>query len=206
MEDNMVRKIIAVITVISFVFAQVGFADVATNIVADGRTNTTVSQSGNTHTIETITVHERTGFNAFSDFNLANGDIANLILPSNTDNLVNAVTGGNKTFIEGTLNAYKNGKIGGNVFFLNPNGIMIGATGIVNVGALTLATPRREYIDRILENNSYFNAGNFSQAILSGDVPLSPNGNISIKGKINAYYGVAVHSNDVDIKGGTDKI
>ncbi|MDR3050004.1 MAG: leukotoxin LktA family filamentous adhesin, partial [Elusimicrobiota bacterium] len=141
-----------------------------------------------------------------SNFDLANGDKANLILPSNTDNLVNMVTGNNKSFIDGTLNAYKNGKIGGNVFFLNPNGIIIGATGIVNVGALTLATPTRQYIDDILNNPAGFNAGNFSNAVLSGDVPINPNGNISIKGKINAYYGVAAHSNDVEIKGGTAKI
>ncbi|MCL1972330.1 MAG: filamentous hemagglutinin N-terminal domain-containing protein [Endomicrobia bacterium] len=203
----MLKKTICVLIAVSFIFTQTGFAQVVTNIQADtSKTQTTVTQSGNTYDVNTTTVHNRTGFNAFTNFDLGAGDIANLNLPSNTDNLVNMVTGNNKSFIDGTLNAYRDGKIGGNVFFLNPNGIAIGATGIVNVGALTLATPDKSYIDSILNDNSKFAADTFSKAVLDGDVPINRSGSISVKGKINAYYGAAVHAGNVEVSGPSAQI
>ena len=203
----MKKKIISWVVAAVFLCSQTGLAQVVTNIQADtSKTATTVTQSGNTYNINTGTVHNRTGFNAFTNFNLGAGDTANLNLPDNTDNLVNMVTGNNKSFIDGMLNAFRSGKIGGNVFFLNPNGIAIGASGIVNVGALTLATPDKSYINSILEDNSKFAADAFSKAVLDGDVPINRSGSISVKGKINAYYGAAIHAGNVEISGANAQI
>ncbi|MDR1942180.1 MAG: leukotoxin LktA family filamentous adhesin, partial [Endomicrobium sp.] len=200
----MKKKIIAVAAGLAFVFAQTGLAQVVTNITPDtSKTATTVVQTGNSWDVNTDTVKNKTGFNAFTNFDLGYGDTANLHLPTEADNLVNIVTGSNKSFIDGTLNSYRNGKIGGNVFFLNPNGIAIGATGIVNVGALTLAAPSKKYIDDVFERfgESDFQTDNFIKAIFQGDIPINANGNISVKGKINAYYGINIHGAAVDISG-----
>ena len=55
-------------------------------------------------------------------------------LPDQTDNLVNMVTE-QQTVIDGFLNAYKDGQIGGNVYFLNPYGVLVGETGVINTAA-----------------------------------------------------------------------
>lgn len=112
-------------------------------ITPDGKTNTTVSVNGNVSDVHTGTVSGQTGFNSFSTFDVYQGHTANLYLPEGTKNLINLVHD-KISNIDGVLNAFKDGKIGGNVFFLNPNGIAVGASGVINVGALTLATPTKE--------------------------------------------------------------
>lgn len=175
--------------VLSFVFllTNSGFAQM---IVTDGRTDTTVTQHGNTYDINTSTVSGNTGFNSFSKFDVYENTTANMYLPDGTQNLVNLVNGPQSN-INGVLNAYKNGQIGGNVFFLNPNGIIIGANGIVNVGSLTLMTPTKEFMESVL-NEDKTASSLATQAILAGDLPIDSHGLISVKGKIKAVGGVGM--------------
>jgi len=46
-----------------------------------------------------------------------------------------------RTNIDGILNAIKDGRIGGNVWFANPNGFIVGNGGVVNVGSLNVLDP-----------------------------------------------------------------
>ena len=69
------------------------------------------------------------------------GDTVNLILPDGTKNLLNFVHDG-RTVINGDLySKLSNGAVGGNVWLLNPSGVIVGAAGSVNVGSLTVETP-----------------------------------------------------------------
>ncbi|MCL2390258.1 MAG: leukotoxin LktA family filamentous adhesin, partial [Endomicrobia bacterium] len=181
----MKRKIIAWVVAASFLCSQTGFAQM---IVTDGKTDTTVNVNGNVTDIHTNTVSGNTGFNSFKQFDVWMNNTVNLHLKDNMNNLVNLVHD-SATKIDGVLNAFKNGKIGGNVFFLNPNGIAVGATGIVNVGALTLATPTKEFMDSVISSDKSVSSL-VTKAILAGDIPINPTGTISVKGKINAYDGV----------------
>src|SRR5690606_31057045 len=78
------------------------------NILADGRTKTTISASGNVTEIRTETVSQGTGFNSFSDFQQAAGTQVDLYVPDGAGNLVNIVRNG-PVVIDGLLNSYKNG-------------------------------------------------------------------------------------------------
>lgn len=64
-------------------------------------------------------------------------------LPTNTNHLVNFVD--NKISVNGTVNALKENKIGGNLYFVSPQG-MIGRdkTGVINAGSLTAVTTTDE--------------------------------------------------------------
>ncbi len=75
--------------------------------------------------------------NRFSQFDLGSADIANLHMgeASHQINIVDA-----KINIDGVVNALKDNKIAGDVYFMSENGIMVGATGVFNVGRLTLGT------------------------------------------------------------------
>ncbi len=92
-------------------------------------------------------VHGDMGFRHYENFNLSQGDIANLIfLVKNgqipVEKFVNLVD--NQIIINGLLNGVlTNGDIGGHAIFVSPQGMVIGASGVLNVGALTAIAPTR---------------------------------------------------------------
>lgn len=168
-------------------------------ISPDGKTNTTVTTdaSGTIHDVRTSTVQGNVAFNSFNNFDVYANNTANLHLPGGTANLINMVRG-KRTNIDGILNSIKDGKIGGNVFFLNPHGIMIGESGVVNVGSLVLATPTPEFIENAIAADRTVSSA-FTQAVLAGDMPINPSGLISVKGKINTRNGAALKAGKVEI-------
>lgn len=101
---------------------------------------TSIQTNGTVTTVNTTTVRGSTGFNSFGDFKLVAGDTVNLNLPGGTENLVNLVHN-SRAEINGTLNAFKNGSIGGHVIFADPLGVVVGSSGVLNVGSLTITTP-----------------------------------------------------------------
>lgn len=188
----MFRKIITYLTIYSFLYSNVCFAAM---ITPDGRTQTAVSVNGNTYHVKTSTVSGKNAFNSFSNFDVYQGKTVNLYLPGHTLNLINLVRD-KKTNIDGILNSIKNGSVGGNVFILNPHGIAIGKTGVVNVGSLMLSTPNKEFMDQVIAQD-----GSISElatkSVLAGDLPINPTGVISVKGKIKALDSVSVKGGQV---------
>ena len=84
------------------------------------------------------------GLNRFQDFNVKNNEMANLYFKTakdsttNLDTLVNTVQ--NRIDIQGTVNAIRDNKVGGNLYFLSPQGMVVGAGGVINAGSLTAIT------------------------------------------------------------------
>ena len=89
-------------------------AQQANVIITDGRTQTQVQSQGNVTNITTSTVSGANGFNSFSQFGVGRGNTVNLQLPNGTQNLINIVRDA-PAYVNGTLNSYTNGQIGGNV-------------------------------------------------------------------------------------------
>jgi hypothetical protein len=63
--------------------------------------------------------------------------------------------------------------------------MVVGSTGVINVGALTVLTPAKSF------NQNFFDAnGNASEeatnAVLAGNIPLTSDGLILVRGRINA--------------------
>ncbi|WP_299742259.1 leukotoxin LktA family filamentous adhesin [Devosia sp.] len=174
------------------------------NIVADGRTQTQVTVSGNQTSITTNTVANGTGFNSFSDFQQAANTRVDMYVPDGAGNLVNIVRNG-PVVIDGVLNAYKNGQIGGNIFFASSQGFIVGANGVVNVGSLSVTTPTSDFIENVIRPDGGIN-DTLAANLLRGVVPLSADGIISIAGTINAKGGVSLQGHDVNLDGGTIRI
>ena len=188
-------------TTATFILASAGLVYTSSTIhaapiVTDGATKTKLSTVGNQTDITTKTIKGKNAFNSFSEFNVHKGHTVNLHIPNAASNLVNVVR--NKaTRIDGILNGYKNGKIAGNVFFLNPHGIIISNTGVVNVGSLSLVTPTKSFVDSLISKS-----GNISQSFvdktLSGrNIPLSDNGLIIVNGQINALKSININSANI---------
>ncbi len=185
----------------SSAFAQaVNLGHIATNsIVPDGRTATHVTVKGNVTDIRTSTFRGGNAYNSFSTFSEGAGNTVNLFVPKQAANLVNIVRNG-AVDIEGTLNAYQNGKIGGNVVFADSYGMIVGKSGTINVGALTVVTPSGATLNSLIDANGHVNTALASQ-VIAGNVPLSPDGSVLIKGKINAQNFVTITAHDVKIAG-----
>src|SRR5579864_4574751 len=124
-------------------------AQTANVIVPDGRTGTALHTSGSVTNVTTSTVAGANAFNSFSQFGVGQGNTVNLQLPTGTQNLVNIVRDA-PAYVNGTLNSYMNGQIGGNVYFADPKGFVVGRSGTVNVGSLNVSTPTREFTDSLI--------------------------------------------------------
>ena len=99
------------------------------------------------------TVRGTTGYSSFERFNVPGGYTTNLHVPGGANSLVNLVHN-ERSQIDGILNSYKDGRIGGNIFFLNPHGIIIGQGGVVNVGSLHLQTPTQDYMRQLINEHA----------------------------------------------------
>jgi len=167
-------------------------------IVIDRRTQTTLSPVGNNVDIRTQTIKGVNAFNSFSKFDVQAGVTANMHLPTGASNLINLVSG-SRSQIDGVLNSMRNGAIGGNVWFVNPHGLMVGNSGVVNVGSLHVSTPTQQFVDH------FFRAGLPDDAsvaqLLGGTAPRNPNSLVSIQGRINAVNGVALSAGAIQVSG-----
>ena len=173
----------------------------AQGIVTDGRTNTTVTGGGTANvTVNTGTVKGVNAFNSFSQFNVNGGQTVNLNLPTGTANLLNLVRDGASN-INGIVNAYKDGRIGGNVFFFNPHGFVVGAGGQINVGSLLMATPTSAFMDKLVGPGGAVDDAAVADA-LAGRIPLTTSGLITMQGRIRAVDGALLQASTVEISGG----
>ncbi len=184
-KSRSISSIISILTAYCFLSYNIAFAQ---QIVTDGRTLTRLTVNDNVTDVTTSTVHGKNAFNSFSVFDVYDGNVVNLYVPDSASNLINLVNS-RGTFIDGKLNSSRDGKIGGNIFFANPYGFVVGAKGAVNTGALNVVTPTTEYMDHFFDINGEPSLSSV-EMLLDGSVPVSESGLISIQGKVNAINGI----------------
>ncbi|MGV8831596.1 MAG: leukotoxin LktA family filamentous adhesin [Devosia sp.] len=170
-------------------------------ITPDGRTKTTVSVTGNHTKITTDTISQGTGFNSFYDFQEAAGQRVDLFVPDGAGNLINIVRNG-AVIINGELNGFKNGEIGGNIFFSDSHGFILGKSGSINVGTLTVNTPTSAFLEGVIGVDGAIN-NQMVNALMRGEIPISADGNITIGGVINAKGGITLQGRNVAINART---
>ena len=138
-----------------------------------------------------------TAINQFSNFELDGGNIANLHLQK-ANTLVNFVD--SKANINGIVNAVRNNRIGGNLYFLSPSGIVLGSGGVINAGKVGLIVPTKDFYNEMLKMNNPSDS-TFSQEKLN-QIPLNYNGSIVVEGSINAPAGITLAAQDIKIESG----
>ena len=141
------------------------------------------------------------GYRKYDNFDLSAGDIANLIYKYNNsrdiNTFINLVQNGVK--INGVLNTMRDGNFyNGQAVFITPGGLAIGASGVLNVGSLSVITPTTDAYDKLkteYAGNNYTNINNISN-LLNKEQNV---GNISIDGKIFARNGVQLRGGQIDV-------
>ena len=154
--------------------------------------------------IDPTAINGDVGIRQYKNFNLSAGDIANLIYKygvkdiSTFANLVDS-----KININGIVNTMRDGKFhNGHAVFISPNGMVVGASGVLNVGSLTVMTPTQDRYNTIIKNPSSFEMAkiqNKSNADVQIDGQVFSRGNVEITGKNVAIGGDIYNGKSVDI-------
>lgn len=156
-----------------------------------------VGTSG-TFDINPAQINGDVGYRQYDQFTLGKGDIANLIYHLNGKDLetfINLVDSG--VNINGILNTMRDGNFyNGHAVFITPGGMTIGASGVLNVGTLSVATPEQGAYNTLKGEyamKNYTNINNISDLLNNH----SNTGNITVDGKIFARNGVQLRGNSI---------
>lgn len=176
----------------NFIYADVNVADPAhTGKVI----KTQFADGGMQYDIYNQQVNNGSALNKFTNFGIGQKDVANLQLDK-VDRQINLVQ--NRINIDGVVNAIKDNKIGGDVYFFSDAGIAVGANGVFNVGRLTLGT-NTTYGEGLynggMESHLQKTAAEQAKAVAGGS-------DISLEGKVYAQSDVVLGAGSVNVKGG----
>lgn len=175
----------------NFIYADVNVADPAhTGKVI----KTQFADGGMQYDIYNQQVNNGSALNKFTNFGIGQKDVANLQLDK-VDRQINLVQ--NRINIDGVVNAIKDNKIGGDVYFFSNAGIAVGANGVFNVGRLTLGT-NAAYGEALYNGkmNEHLALPAASQA-----KAVSGGSDISLKGKVYAEGDVVLGAGSVTLEG-----
>ena len=177
----------------NFIYADVNVADPANTGTVK---KTPFADGGMQYDIYNQQVNKGSALNKFTDFGIGQKDVANLQLGSSVDRQINLVQ--NRIDIDGVVNAIKDNKIGGDVYFFSDAGIAVGANGVFNVGRLTLGT-NTTYGEGLynggMESHLQKTAAEQAKAVAGGS-------DITLKGKVYAEGDVVLGAGSVNVKGG----
>lgn len=198
-KDSAAQKIVSAVTAIGFVMQPV--AALASTITrTDGGPN--VSFNNGVADVFAGKVVGDVAINKFAEFQLDANNIANMYFgmsetSNSAANLVNFVN--SRIDINGTVNAIQNQKIGGNLFFFSSDGMAVGKTGVINAGALYVATPTKSAFD---EYKAFNSEDQFNKIIKDegfAKIPINASGTISVLGKVNAVNAVNMRAAKIGV-------
>ena len=198
-KDSAAQKIVSAVTAIGFVMQPVAaLASVITR--ADG-TAVNFNNNGVADIFASQVVNNNVAINQFKEFQLDANNIANMYFGENkygkVGNLVNFVD--SRIDINGTVNAIQNKKIGGNLFFFSSNGMAVGKTGVINAGALYVATPTKTAFDEYKKINTEDKFNTIIKDEGFAQIPINASGTISVLGKVNAVNAVNLRAAKIGV-------
>ena len=159
-----------------------------------------LANGGTQYDITNQQVNNGNALNKFDTFGITQHDVANLHL-GEAAHQINLVK--NRIDIDGVVNAIKDNKIGGDVYFFSNAGIAVGENGVFNVGRLTLGT-NTTYGEGLynggMESHLQKTAAEQAKAVAGGsDISFKNRGG----GKVYAQGDVIVGAGDVSLYGAT---
>lgn len=151
-----------------------------------------IANGGTQYDITNQQVNGNNALNKFNDFGIKQHDVANLHM-GEAAHQINLVK--NKIDIDGVVNAIKDNKIGGDVYFFSNAGIAVGANGVFNVGRLTLGT-NAAYGEALYNGkmNEHLALSAASQA-----KAVSGGSDITLQGKVYAAGDVVLGAGSVNV-------
>ena len=131
-----------------------------------------IATSGTTMTVTQTTARMAADWQSF---NIGQGHTVNFVQPSATSVALNRVLGADVSVIQGALNA------NGQVFLINPNGVLFTPTAQVNVGGIVASTLNLSTID-FMAGNYKFEGSSSSAIVNQGRITATGDGSVDGKG------------------------
>lgn len=155
------------------------FAAPAGGSVTSG--SATINQNGSVTTINQST--NKASIN-WRDFSIGKTETVNFVQPSAQSVTLNRVVGTTQSLIEGAMNA------NGQVFLLNPNGVLFANGSQINVGGLVAST--LNITDANFQAGNYVFEGTSQNSIINMGTITANNGYVALMGKHVANEGTIV--------------
>ncbi len=134
----------------------------------------------------------------WGDFSISRGELTEFIQPGSNAAILNRVVGGNPSALDGALRA--NGK----VFLINPNGILVGPSGTIDVGGLVLSTLDISDEDFIAGGDLLFKGTSGAGVVNYGRISAIE-GDVYLIGNSVANYGtIEAPNGTVGLAGGSE--
>ncbi|MGB6301183.1 MAG: filamentous hemagglutinin N-terminal domain-containing protein [Rivularia sp. (in: cyanobacteria)] len=138
----------------------------AAQVTSDGTTNTTINTNGNNFNIINGIQKGNNLFHSFKEFSIPKGSSATFYNSTNVVNIINRVTGGNISNIDGLIKASGNA----NLFLINPAGIVFGENSRLDIGGSFFGSTAQSIL---FKDGFEFSAVNpENTALLTVSVPL----------------------------------
>ena len=153
----------------------------SSQVTSDNTTNTTVNQTNNNFTILNGIQKGNNLFHSFKEFSIPKGGSATFNNSTDVLNIINRVTGGNISNIDGLIKANGNA----NLFLINPKGIVFGENARLDIGGSFLGSTAESIL---FEDGFEFSTVNPpSKPLLTISVPIGLQigtnpGNIQVNG------------------------
>lgn len=141
----------------------------------------TINQNGSVTTINQST--NKASIN-WQDFSIGKSETVNFVQPSSQSVTLNRVIGASQSLIEGAMNA------NGQVFLLNPNGVLFANGSQINVGGLVAST--LNITDANFQAGNYVFEGNSKNSIINMGTITANNGYVALMGKHVANEGTII--------------
>lgn len=143
-----------------------------------------------------------TGFRHYQDFNLGQGDVANLNF-ADINTFVNMVD--NQVVINGIVNSVRgNGFYNGKAVFISPNGMVVGASGVLNVGSLGVYAPNSIDYTNLKNSPSAATLAEATENASNGGAPITINGKVITAGNVDLVGGQIDIAKNAGIVGGVN--
>lgn len=179
----------------NFIYADAGVTVADQKHYGNTVTVKDIVNNGTQYDITNQQVNGGNALNKFTDFALKQHDVANLHM-GEANHQINVVK--NKIDIDGVVNAIKDNKIGGDVYFFSNAGIAVGSHGVFNVGRLTLGT-------NAAYGEALYNGGmekHLAQSAASQAKAVAGGSDITLQGKVYAQSDVVLGAGSVNVTNG----
>lgn len=151
--------------------------------VGSGQGSVNITTSGSTQTIQQFTDRAIVNWNSF---NIDVGELVNFVQPSSVSAILNRVVGQDPSSILGAMRA------NGQVFLINPNGVVFGHTANIDVGSLVVSTLGISDQDFLSGNLTFQQEADkdLAAVINHGTIKVDDNGFVVLTGPMVANDGV----------------
>ena len=153
------------------------------------------SRTGNTLTIKQSTQRAIINWQSFS---IDKGELTQFKQPNANAAVLNRVVSGNPTEIFGTL------KANGQVFLINPNGIVVGKDGVINTQSFVASTLDVSNAEFMSGNDLRFNGNSEEMIINLGNIEAAGGDVYLIAQKIDNQGVLSANEGEVGLAAGTD--